>query len=128
VFEQASVPYGPRSLQGSEACKEATRKMRDDASTEPARKFAKAFDRKAAALKALVVLKSTDATSSKVALSKTVSSKAVSSRAIPMKAYVVPKIPATTKASAPTKAALQKSTTNPSGPTAGVLKLGAGLK
>jgi hypothetical protein len=106
VFEQASVPYGPRSEPGSEACKEATRKRRDDASTEPAGKCAKVFDRKAAALKASVVLKSTDATSSKGALSKTVSSKVVSSRAIPMKADVVPKIPATTKVSAPTKAAL----------------------
>jgi hypothetical protein len=121
VFEQAGVAHAPHSEPGFEVSKEAARKRRDDVGAGPGGKRVKVSSLKAATPKASVVLKSTDAASSKVAPSKT-----ISSRAILMKADAAPKIGAPTKAGAPMRAAVQKSTVNPSRPKDGALKICTG--
>jgi hypothetical protein len=41
VFEQASVPYGPRLEPGSQACEEAAKKRKSDAGAGPSKKLVK---------------------------------------------------------------------------------------
>jgi hypothetical protein len=128
VFEQAGVPYGPRSELGYEASKEATRKRRDDAGTGLARKRMKVSGWKATTPKVSATPKSTCVASSKAAPSKVASSKASSSRPAPVKADATPKASVALKSGAPAKATVQKSMASLSMPKAGVLKIGARMK
>jgi hypothetical protein len=77
VFEQASMPYGPRLVPGSEASIEAAKKRKSDSGAEPMGKRVKASDRKVVPLKAHVASKGAGATSSKTAMAKAAPTKSL---------------------------------------------------
>jgi hypothetical protein len=70
VFEQASVPYGPRLEPGSEACEEVTKRKKSDTSFRPSRKHAKVSGQKTMPMKASMAPKGASATPSKTVLAK----------------------------------------------------------
>jgi hypothetical protein len=70
VFEQASVPYGPRLEPGSEACEEAAKRRKSDTSFRPSRKHAKVSGQKMMPMKVSVAPKGASANPSKTVLAK----------------------------------------------------------
>jgi hypothetical protein len=70
VFEQASVPYGPRLEPGSEVCEEATKKRKSDLGVEPSGKCTNVSGRKAVPTKVSAQPKGVSIASLKIVLAK----------------------------------------------------------